>query len=80
MSVIPTMDWLVVRGRAAFEAHRRQTGSERLAGDHELIVVTREDFERYTAVCFEHAVYHRPVHILAPDGRMLALLCRHIGS
>lgn len=73
------MDWLVVRGRAAFEAHRRLNGGERQAGDHEFVVVTREDFERYAAVCLEHAIYHRPVHVLAHDGRMLALLCRHTG-
>lgn len=80
MSTVPTIDWLVVRGRAALEAHRRVTGVDRRPGDHELIVVVREDFERNVLVCLDYAIHQRPVHILSQDGTLLALLCRHTGQ
>lgn len=44
-----------------------------------MIVVTREDFERNSAVCIDYALHHRPIHILHRDGTFAALLCRHTG-
>lgn len=77
MSIVPTIDWLVVSGRAAVEAYRRLNGIERQAGDHELVVVTREGFIRHPEICLDYAIQRRPVQVLNRDGSFAALLCRH---
>lgn len=79
MSTIPTMDWLVVRGRAALEQYRRTyLGAEHpLIGAGELCLVTREDFERFSAICLEYVLHAKAIYILNFDGSIIALLCRH---
>ncbi len=73
-----TIDAMIARGRAAFEAYVRgiYPVTDRPVGADHLAVVTSQDFIAEPALCLRYVAADRPLYVLE-DGAVYALLCRH---
>ncbi len=73
---------LFERGRAAYRRHLEWTiapGEEMPFGADSISVVRLIDFCAHARLCHDYVVAHHSIMILADDGTISSLLCRHSG-